>query len=128
MANVAMAVRAMKAGAMDFLQKPVRQDELLGCIRRAFDASDEQSGDAERKEAEAKMQGLTARQRQVLDLVLAGSPTKTIATDLKLSQRTVDNHRAAIMRKLGAKSLPSLIRIALAGQGQGVRNAAIGLR
>ncbi len=126
--DVAMAVRAMKAGAMDFLQKPVRQDELLGCIRRAFDASDEQSGDAERKEAEAKMQGLTARQRQVLDLVLAGSPTKTIATDLKLSQRTVDNHRAAIMRKLGAKSLPSLIRIALAGQGQGVRNAAIGLR
>ena len=126
--DVAMAVRAMKAGAMDFLQKPVRQDELLGCIRRAFDASDEQSGDAERNEAEAKMQGLTARQRQVLDLVLAGAPTKTIATDLKLSQRTVDNHRAAIMRKLVAKSLPSLIRIALAGQGQGVRNAAIGLR
>jgi FixJ family two-component response regulator len=126
--DVAMAVRAMKAGAMDFLQKPVRQDELLLCIRRAFDASCEQSGAAEQKKAEAKMKGLTARQRQVLDLVLAGAPTKTIASDLRLSQRTVDNHRAAIMRKLGAKSLPSLIRIALAGQGQGVKNAAIGLR
>ncbi len=123
--DVAMAVQAMKAGAMDFLQKPVRQDELLGCIRRAFDASGEQSSTLEKNEAEAKMRGLTLRQRQILDLVLAGAPTKTIATDLNLSQRTVDNHRAAIMRKLGAKSLPSLIRIALAGQG--VRNAAIGL-
>jgi FixJ family two-component response regulator len=125
--DVGMAVRAMKAGAMDFLQKPVRQDELLDCIRRAFAASGEQPGAAVRNEAEAKMKGLTARQRQILDLVLAGAPTKTIAADLNLSQRTVDNHRAAIMRKLGAKSLPSLIRIALAGQGQGVKNAAIGL-
>ncbi len=123
--DVAMAVRAMKAGAMDFLQKPVRQKELLDCIRRAFDASGEQSGATERKDAEAKMRGLTTRQRQILNLVLAGEPTKTIAAGLNLSQRTVDNHRAAIMRKLGARSLPSLIRIALAGQG--VRNASIEL-
>jgi FixJ family two-component response regulator len=122
--DVAMAVRAMKAGAQDFLQKPVRQDELLACIRRAFEAPGGEPVGPEQKDAEAKMQGLTARQRQILDLVLAGAPTKTIAADLNLSQRTVDNHRAAIMRKLGAKSLPSLIRIALAGQG--VRDAAIG--
>jgi FixJ family two-component response regulator len=122
--DVAMAVRAMKAGAQDFLQKPVRQDELLGCIRRAFDAPGDEPVGPEQKDAETKMQGLTARQRQILDLVLAGAPTKTIAADLNLSQRTVDNHRAAIMRKLGAKSLPSLIRIALAGQG--VKDAANG--
>jgi FixJ family two-component response regulator len=126
--DIAMAVRAMKAGAMDFLQKPVRQDELLNCIRRAFDESGEQAEGAERREAEARMKGLTRRQKQILDLVLAGAPTKTIAADLNLSQRTVDNHRAAIMRKLGAKSLPSLIRIALAGQGPGVKSAAIGMR
>ncbi len=123
--DVAMAVGAMKAGAMDFLQKPVRQYELLDCIRRAFDISGEPSSAAERKDAEARVRALTARQRQILDLVLGGAPTKTIAADLNLSQRTVDNHRAAIMRKLGARSLPSLIRIALAGQG--VRNAGMEL-
>ncbi len=126
--DVAMAVRAMKAGAMDFLQKPVRQDDLLDCIGRALNVSGERTGVSEHKAAEAKVQGLTPRQRQILDLVLDGTPTKTIAAHLQLSQRTVDNHRAAIMRKLGAKSLPALIRIALAGQDQGVRNAAMGLR
>ncbi len=126
--DVSMAVRAMKAGAMDFLQKPVRQDELLDCIKRALNISGETPGFSERKAAEAKVQCLTPRQRQILELVLAGAPTKTIAADLQLSQRTVDNHRAAIMRKLGAKSLPSLIRIALAGQDQGIKNAAMGLR
>jgi FixJ family two-component response regulator len=124
--DIAMAVRAMKAGAMDFLQKPVRQEELLCCIRRACEAAGERSGSSERNEAEARIKGLTSRQRQILELVLSGAPTKTIAADLNLSQRTVDNHRAAIMRKLGAKSLPSLIRIALAGQG--VSDAAMALR
>ena len=57
---------------------------------------------------------LTARQRQILDLVLAGQPSKIIAADLGISQRTVDNHRAAIMRKTGSKSMPALVRTALA--------------
>jgi two-component system, chemotaxis family, CheB/CheR fusion protein len=112
--DVAMAVTAMKAGAFDFLQKPVRQSELLDCIERALNHSDERPGTAERNIAAAKIERLTARQREILDLVLTGKPSKNIAADLHISQRTVDNHRAAIMRKLGAKSLSALIRVALA--------------
>jgi two-component system CheB/CheR fusion protein len=70
--------------------------------------------DAARETAAIRVSSLTARQRQVLDLVLAGHPSKNIAADLGISQRTVDNHRAAIMRKTGSKSLPALVRTALA--------------
>ena len=113
--DIAMAVTAMKAGAFDFLQKPVRPNELIDCIKEALNHSGkrpEQSAD--RKDAAAKIASLTARQREILDMVLAGSPSKNIAHDLQISQRTVDNHRAAIMHKVGAKSLSALIRIALA--------------
>ena len=113
--DIAMAVTAMKAGAFDFLQKPVRPAELLDCIKEALTHSGrrpEQSAD--RKIAGAKIGSLTSRQREILDMVLAGSPSKTIAHELLISQRTVDNHRAAIMHKVGAKSLSALIRIALA--------------
>jgi two-component system CheB/CheR fusion protein len=61
-----------------------------------------------------RVAGLTARERQILDLVLAGHPSRKIAANLGISQRTVDNHRAAIMRKTGSKSLPALVRTALA--------------
>jgi len=67
-----------------------------------------------RQAAALQVAGLTTRQRQILRLVLAGHPSKNIAADLRISQRTVDNHRAAIMRKTGSKSLPALIRTALA--------------
>jgi DNA-binding CsgD family transcriptional regulator len=67
-----------------------------------------------RQAAALQVAGLTMRQRQILDLVIAGHPSKNIAADLGISQRTVDNHRAAIMRKTGSKSLPALIRTALA--------------
>jgi len=70
--------------------------------------------EAARETAVIRVGSLTARQRQILDLVLAGHPSKNIATDLGISQRTVDNHRAAIMRKTGSKSLPALVRTALA--------------
>ena len=113
--DIAMAVTAMKAGAFDFLQKPVRPNELLDCIKEALNYSGrrpEQSAD--RKIAAAKIESLTSRQREILDMVLAGSPSKNIAHDLQISQRTVDNHRAAIMHKVGAKSLSALIRVALA--------------
>jgi two-component system CheB/CheR fusion protein len=69
---------------------------------------------AARETAVIRVGSLTARQRQILDLVLAGHPSKNIATDLGISQRTVENHRAAIMRKTGSKSLPALVRTALA--------------
>jgi two-component system CheB/CheR fusion protein len=113
--DVPMAVEAMKAGAVDFIEKPIGHVELLASIERALD----QSGDAmklsqSRDAALTCVASLTARQRQIMDLVLAGHPSKNIATDLGISQRTVDNHRAAIMKKTGSKSLPALIRLAIA--------------
>ena len=115
--EIAMAVTAMKAGAFDFLQKPVRPDELLESIKDALNYSDRRPEQpADRRIAAAKIEFLTSRQRDILEKVLAGSPSKIIAADLQISQRTVDNHRAAIMRKVGAKSLSALIRVALAAR------------
>jgi two-component system CheB/CheR fusion protein len=111
--DIALAVGAMKAGASDFIQKPVGHVELLASIARAFEL-DGGRPSAAREQAISLVAGLTVRQRQIMDLVTAGHPTKNIAADLGISQRTVDNHRAAIMRKTGSKSLPALIRIAIA--------------
>ena len=113
--DVQMAVRAMQAGAVDFIEKPVSRDALLASIERALarsrDASLRYAG---RDEAASHIAGLTARQHQIMDMVLAGHPSRRIATDLNISQRTVENHRASIMQKTGSKSLPELARIALA--------------
>jgi two-component system CheB/CheR fusion protein len=112
---VPMAVQAMKAGAVDFIEKPVRHEELLASVKRALDQTQDTAKlSACREKAALSVASLTTRQRQILDLVLAGYPSKNIAADLGISQRTVDNHRAAIMRKTGSKSLPALIRTALA--------------
>ncbi len=113
--DVPMAVQAMKAGAVDFIEKPVRSGDLLVSIERAM----EQSRDINKMtqwhtEAQSHMAGLTARQKQIMDLVLAGHPSKNIAADLGISQRTVENHRNAIMTRTGCKSLPALARMALA--------------
>jgi two-component system CheB/CheR fusion protein len=113
--DVAMAVRAMKAGALDFIEKPVRASELLASVARALDLSrDVTAQSARHAEAEACVAGLTTRQSDVMTMVLAGHPSKNIAADLGISQRTVENHRASIMRKTGARSLPALARLALA--------------
>jgi two-component system CheB/CheR fusion protein len=113
--DVHMAVRAMQAGAVDFIEKPVGSDELLASIDHALEQTrDSAKLSAWREEAAARLAGLTARQRQILDLVLAGHPSKNIAADLGISQRTVENHRNAIMHKTGSKSLPALVRLALA--------------
>ena len=112
---VPMAVQAMKAGAVDFIEKPVRHHDLLASVERALDQTHNTVAlAASRETAATRVASLTTRQRQILDLVLAGHPSKNIAADLGISQRTVDNHRAAIMRKTGSKSLPALIRTALA--------------
>ena len=110
-----MAVQAMQAGAVDFIEKPVSRGDLLASIARARDLNQNKPLSQESREvAVARIASLTKRQRQILDLVLAGHPSKIIAADLGLSQRTVDNHRAAIMKKTGSASLPALIRTALA--------------
>ncbi|MBN8915394.1 MAG: response regulator [Rhizobiales bacterium] len=112
--DVRMAVEAMKAGAFDFIEKPVGRRDLLACVTQALDQAQNAQRPVWHAAAAEQLSSLTHRQREILDLVLAGHPSKNIAADLGISQRTVENHRAAIMKKTGAKSLPALARIALA--------------
>jgi two-component system CheB/CheR fusion protein len=116
-----MVVQAMKAGAWDFIEKPVGRDELLTAIELALEQSRDSLAASAWRSATAKtMSTLTPRQRQIMDLVLDGHPSKNIAADLGISQRTVENHRASIMSRMGAKSLPALARMALVAE-QGER-------
>jgi two-component system CheB/CheR fusion protein len=113
--DVPMAVRAMKAGAVDFIEKPIDPDELIASIEGALGRTQEAGKHSAWRAAAAKcIADLTPRERMVMDMVLAGHPSKNIAADLKISQRTVENHRASIMKKTGSKSIPALIRLALA--------------
>ena len=112
--DVAMAVGAMKAGAFDFIEKPIGNDDLRACLGRAIAvAKDANQRTAWQAAAVRQLAGLTPRQREIMELVLAGHPSKNIAADLNISQRTVENHRASIMRKSGVRSLPALARLAL---------------
>ncbi len=118
--DVPTAVLAMKAGALDFIEKPISSGELLACIERALELSRDTSKLAAwRKAAAHQVESLTPRQHQIMDMVLAGHPSKNIAADLGISQRTVENHRASIMAKTGSKSLPALARLALAAASNG---------
>ena len=113
--DVTMAIRAMKAGAADFLEKPVRPDELLASIERALErAQDSLKHSTWRKTASERIARLTPRERDVMDLVVQGRPNKIIADDLGISQRTVENHRAAVMKRTGVRSVPDLIRLVMA--------------
>jgi two-component system CheB/CheR fusion protein len=115
-----MAVQAMKAGAADFIEKPITRDELLASVERALEqARDSSKLSARQEDAAHHVSGLTARQRQIMELVLAGHPSKNIAADLRISQRTVENHRASIMKKTGTRSLPALARLAVVAAGHG---------
>jgi len=117
--DVPMAVQAMKAGAIDFIEKPIGAPELVASVERALgQARDAGKHSAWRESAARHIAGLTPRQHEIMDLVLAGHPSKNIAADLGVSQRTVENHRASIMRKTGARSLPALARLALAAAGE----------
>jgi two-component system CheB/CheR fusion protein len=113
--DIAIAVQAMKAGAADFLEKPTNAPELLACVERVLNQKNyHQALTARQRDAARQIAGLTARQRQVMERVLAGHASKNIAADLGISQRTVENHRASIMIKTGAKSIPALARLAVA--------------
>ena len=112
--GVSEAVQALKAGAWDFIEKPVAQDKLLAGIRSALGrARHSIRAKALRETAVSRVSKLTGRQNEIMQLVLAGSPSKNIAADLEISQRTVENHRAAIMHKTGAHSLPDLSRLVM---------------
>jgi two-component system CheB/CheR fusion protein len=113
--DVGTAVQAMKAGAFDFIEKPVGRAELRASVLLALDQSrDGSQRIAWQKAAAGHVATLTKRQREIMAMVLAGQPSKNIAADLGISQRTVENHRASIMTKTGARSLPALARIGMA--------------
>jgi len=113
--DIAIAVEAMKAGATDFIEKPFERSEMLGSVTRALEHShDANKLSAWKQEASDQIADLTPRQRQIMDLVLAGHPSKNIAADLGISQRTVENHRVEVMKRTDSKSIPALTRLALA--------------
>lgn len=112
--DVPMAVQAMKEGAMEFIQKPFRNQDLLDCINRALelDASNRILLGEKHKIA-ARMELLTPREKQVMEMVIEGKANKVIAFDLGVSQRTVEIHRANVMDKMQAKSLAHLVRMVM---------------
>ena len=113
--DVPMAVEAMQKGAVDFIQKPFRDQELLDRIAEALKTDEKRrSARDEKAEVSARIEKLTNRERQVLDLVVTGKPNKVIAYELGVSQRTVEIHRARVMEKMEAKSLADLVRMHLA--------------
>lgn len=118
--DVGIAVKAMKAGAVDFLEKPFATDALEDSIRRAFERLDaEKNVMARAADAEIVLGVLSEREREVLEGLAQGYPNKTIAYDLGISPRTVEVHRANIMTKLKARSLSEALRIAFAaGMGE----------
>jgi two-component system response regulator FixJ len=114
-AEIPMAVAAMRDGAVDFLEKPFDVDTLLDAVRRAL-AQDERLRHARSTatEAVARLASLPPREREVLDLLVAGMPNKAIGQQLGASPRTVEVHRFRIHEKLGARNLPDLVRLVLA--------------
>jgi FixJ family two-component response regulator len=112
--DVPMAVEAMRHGAVDFLQKPFSDKDLLNRIQLAL-AADRRNRESigAKEEIRARIAALTPRERQVLDLVTQGKSNKVIAGDLGASQRTVEIHRAHVMEKMGAASLAQLVRMTM---------------
>jgi two-component system, LuxR family, response regulator FixJ len=117
--DVALAVKAMKAGAVDFIEKPFDKGALLGSLEEAYLRLTRKGATDDRmRDAEVRLQALTPRERDVLNGLAQGLPNKTIAYDLGISPRTVEIHRANLMTKLEVRSLSEALRIAFAAQGQ----------
>lgn len=117
--DVGLAVKAMKAGAVDFIEKPFEKETLLASLEEGFRRlSRKGATDDRKKDAEVRLLALTPREREVLEGLAQGLPNKTIAYDLGISPRTVEIHRANLMSKLGVRSLSEALRIAFAAQGE----------
>ena len=111
--DVRLAVRAMKAGASDFIEKPFDDRTMLASIAEAISKSAHRVPPKADAALAARYDSLTAREREVLQLLVAGDPNKVIAYRLDISPRTVEIHRARVMEKMKAKSLPDLVRMAM---------------
>lgn len=112
--DVHMAVNAMKAGAYDFIEKPIDDQLLLDTVQKAVEKSAKATRDhAHEAEIQRRQDLLTVREREVLDLILTGEPNKRIAARLEISEKTVEAHRAKVMEKMQAKSLAHLYKLVL---------------
>jgi RNA polymerase sigma factor (sigma-70 family) len=112
--DIPMAVRAVKAGAVDFIEKPFRDQELLDKIQKAIELNATMREKLEDREAiRTRIESLTPRERQVMELVVQGKSNKAIARELEVSQRTAETHRARVMEKMRADSVAELVRMAL---------------
>jgi two-component system response regulator FixJ len=112
--DVPMAVEAMKAGAIDFIEKPFDDIIIIEALLRAAEQLVDKKVDDDIEDISGRLLSLSERERQVLSAVVAGLPNKSIAYDLDISPRTVEVHRANVMVKMSAKSLPQLVRMAIA--------------
>ena len=118
--DVPTAVDAVKGGAIDFIQKPFRDQDLIEKIELALEQNERALEDtAERGDVQARVASLTSRERQVMDIVVDGRTNKTMAAELGLSERTVEIHRARVMSKMGAESLADLVKMTLRARGDG---------
>jgi two-component system response regulator FixJ len=112
-ADVRLAVRAMKAGALDFIEKPFPDDAILQSIGEAIGKAARRTARPADPELAERLANLTSREREVLEHLVAGEPNKVIAYRLDISPRTVEIHRARVMEKMQARSLPELVRMAI---------------
>jgi len=112
--DVDMAVAAIKVGAFDFIEKPFDESRLLASVRSALDNMRQPDLDgAELKELQSRFNTLSARQRQVMELAVAGLSNKEIGSQLSISPKTVENHRAWVMERIGARNIAELVRMAM---------------
>ncbi len=112
--DIPMAVRAMQRGAVDFIQKPFRDQELLDRINQALEKGTQTLALQEaRNEVSDRIHSLTHREREVMEMIVEGRANKVIAIDLGLSQRTVELHRARVMEKMHARTLADLVRMVM---------------
>ncbi len=110
--DVPMAVQAMRDGALDFIQKPFRDQELLDLVNSALQSCDKQQNNQQQNQSVKKhIHNLTPREHQVMQMIVDGKANKVIAIDLGLSQRTIEVHRSNVMHKLEARSVADLVRI-----------------